>query len=62
MVKFVFQFVISLMNRLSFSRKMMLVAAVFIVPLAILTYQVVVQFGANITSAAVPIVHPGHFC
>ncbi|NJN99094.1 MAG: hypothetical protein HC875_35865 [Anaerolineales bacterium] len=51
MKKFIFQLAISLMNRLTYSRKMMVVAAVFIVPLIILTYQVVAGFEADITFA-----------
>jgi methyl-accepting chemotaxis protein len=47
-----FQLAISFMNRLTYSRKMMLLTAVFLVPIAILTYQLAGQFGANIDFAS----------
>src|SRR5512134_701742 len=42
---------ISLMNRLSYSQKLMLIALVFLTPLVIFTYQLMAQFGADIDFA-----------
>ncbi len=44
----IFRLAIPLMNRLTYSKKMLLVSAVFLVPIAILTYQLASKLGAEI--------------
>ncbi|MBI5712393.1 MAG: hypothetical protein HZC38_03040, partial [Chloroflexi bacterium] len=48
MQKIIFQLAISFMNRLTYSRKMLVVSAVFLIPIAILIYQLAAIFGADI--------------
>ncbi|MCX6058610.1 MAG: methyl-accepting chemotaxis protein [Chloroflexi bacterium] len=48
MQKSVFKLATLFMNRLSYSRKMLLVAVVFLIPIIVLTYQLAVQFKAEI--------------
>ncbi|MBI5713591.1 MAG: HAMP domain-containing protein [Chloroflexi bacterium] len=48
MQKIIFQLAISLMNRLTFSRKVVVVSVVFLVPMAVLAWQLTAQFGSQI--------------
>lgn len=45
MQKMIFQPAVAFMNRLTYSRKMVLLTAVFLIPIAILTYQLAAQLG-----------------
>ena len=47
----IFQPAISFLNRMTFSRKLLLLSAVFLIPILILTYQLASQLGANIDFA-----------
>ncbi len=47
----IFQPAIAFLNRMTFSRKLLLLSAVFLVPILILTYQLASQLGANIDFA-----------
>jgi len=47
MQKIIFKFTISLMNRLTYSRKMLLMALVFLIPITVLTYQLAAQFKSD---------------
>ena len=51
MQKMIFKAAITFMNRLNYSRKFLLVTAVFLVPIAILIYQLAAQLGADINFA-----------
>ena len=48
MQRMIFQPSINLLNRLTYSRKFLLITVVFLVPIVILTYQLASQFGADI--------------
>jgi methyl-accepting chemotaxis protein len=48
MQKMIFQPSINLLNRLTYSRKFLLITVVFLIPIVILTYQLASQFGADI--------------
>ncbi len=48
MQKRIFQSAITIMNRLTYSGKMLLLTAVFLIPIAILTYQLASQLGTGI--------------
>jgi methyl-accepting chemotaxis protein len=51
MQKMIFQTAVSIMNRLLYSRKMMLLTAVFLIPITILTFQLAGQFQTDIDFA-----------
>ncbi len=51
MQKMIFQPSINFLNRLTYSRKFLLITVVFLVPIIILTYQLASQFGADINFA-----------
>ncbi len=48
MQKKIFQSAITIMNRLAYSGKMLLLTAVFLIPIVILTFQLALQFGKDI--------------
>lgn len=48
MKKLLFQPAIAIMNRISYSRKMILVSAVFLIPIIILTYQLAMKYKVDI--------------
>ncbi len=48
MQKKIFQSAITIMNRLTYSGKMLLLTAVFLIPIVILTFQLALQFGKDI--------------
>ena len=51
MSRTIFQLAISLMNRITFSRKMMLIAVIFLIPLLVLTFRLVIEFKTDIDFA-----------
>ena len=48
MQRLIFQPSINFMNRLTYSRKFLLITIVFLIPITILTYQLAAQFGADL--------------